>query len=403
MLFLQQLFHKHKWSEWENLENCRQKRRCLDPDCDQEDLRDHHELTPWADVEGKCEQVRHCLNCPYEEKREISHSFSDYEYYIPGCCTQRRVCARCTFVERRDKCDWSPEKYTLAMGRCATVTQCRRCGDMKYGTAEHEWLADAKNHAGCLTYRKNRNQQMLANVESQIALYQNIQMTQSTSYHKLIAQRNELQEQISHDECLLQDKVLGAKEARICKKCLFVQRVDSRSNPEREKARSVFISYSHAYEVSQVLALKQKLTEEGFLVTFDQTDLYAGDSISTFVESIREHDCVLFVISNPYIKSFWCMSEATTFMQEQNYKTRMLPILGDDACMKIQNHNEYETWWNDTVRKEWRGLSQDDNVMCRKIAAGLQDFLKVVVMNKAAEISDYRSIIHWINHVNHSR
>ena len=117
---------------------------------------------------------------------------------------------------------------------------------------------------------------------------------------------------------------------------------------------TVFISYNWG---------KQTLVDEiqkyiGCFVTIkrDVNELGFGDNITEFMNTIREEDFALIVISDAYLKSEACMYELTTLFKDQgtdNFQKRVLFLICDDAH-SIYNANGremYTEFWDNKYKE----------------------------------------------------
>lgn len=92
-----------------------------------------------------------------------------------------------------------------------------------------------------------------------------------------------------------------------------------------------FLSYSHENK-AEALSLSDRLAAEtDVTVTMDAIDLLPYSSPKTFMESVREHDAVLHLISPDFLRSFNCMRELLEFMKDDmernHYRERTVPLI----------------------------------------------------------------------------
>jgi len=96
-----------------------------------------------------------------------------------------------------------------------------------------------------------------------------------------------------------------------------------------------FISYSHQDEAF-VLALAQRLKEQGIGVWIDRVDLLIGDSLIRRIgDAIHEGDFVIAVISGHSVKSSWCEKELTLAVTQgiQSKQVKVLPVRLDGVAL----------------------------------------------------------------------
>lgn len=93
-----------------------------------------------------------------------------------------------------------------------------------------------------------------------------------------------------------------------------------------------------ANEVDNALYIK------GIRVTRDIRDVQCSQSFKEFMRSIGNHDIVLMLISDQYLKSQACMFEVIETMKESNYKERIITIVDDDVCFDLDGITYLKYW-----------------------------------------------------------
>jgi threonine dehydratase len=100
-----------------------------------------------------------------------------------------------------------------------------------------------------------------------------------------------------------------------------------------------FLSYSHSNEVEAKRLFERLDRESELSVTWDAIDLPPYTSPNSFMDSVREHDAVVHLISLPFLESRNCMRELVAFMKDDtdrnHYSERAVPIIIDDPTNKI--------------------------------------------------------------------
>lgn len=107
--------------------------------------------------------------------------------------------------------------------------------------------------------------------------------------------------------------------------------------------KKIFLSYSHknidlANEIDSALYVRR------IKVTRDIRDVKYSQSFKEFMKSIGNHNIVLMLISDQYLKSQACMFEVIEAMKESNYKERMIAIVSDDVCFYLKGIIYLEYW-----------------------------------------------------------
>jgi hypothetical protein len=138
-----------------------------------------------------------------------------------------------------------------------------------------------------------------------------------------------------------------------------------------------FLSYSHANK-AEAAALSEEVTRETDLdLTMDAIDLLPYSSPKSFMESVREHDAVLHLISPDFLRSFNCMRELLEFMKDDmernHYRERTVPLIvtspPDDLDLfdKKGQLQIVDFWW------EQRRELEDEIGARKELGAALDD------------------------------
>lgn len=105
----------------------------------------------------------------------------------------------------------------------------------------------------------------------------------------------------------------------------------------------IFLSYSHrnvdlANEIDSALYLK------GIKVTRDIRDVRCSQSFKGFMKTVENHDIVLMLISDQYLKSQACMFEVIETMKESDYKEKIIAVVNDDVCFGLKGITYLKYW-----------------------------------------------------------
>lgn len=80
----------------------------------------------------------------------------------------------------------------------------------------------------------------------------------------------------------------------------------------------------------------------GINLTRDQRDLKFKDSIKKFMESLNEHDHVIMIISDSYLKSNNCMYEVMEVMRDRKYTNKIFYIILNENDKKYYKESSLE-------------------------------------------------------------
>lgn len=113
-----------------------------------------------------------------------------------------------------------------------------------------------------------------------------------------------------------------------------------------DKEIKVFLSYSH-YDKNIADEVDVSLKAKGILVTRDERDAPDYSNLEAFMDTVRDHDYVIMLVSDHYLKSINCMYEVIQFIKEKDYRCRTFPIIIDNE-IKIfdrKKHIKYVDYW----------------------------------------------------------
>ena len=190
---------------------------------------------------------------------------------------------------------------------------------------------------------------------------------------------------------------------------------NKKSNLEEvtDKKTKIFLSYSHnnsdiADKIDNFFNLKN------ISLTRDVRDLLPYSSLEKFMDTIRDHDYVIILISDTFLKSINCMYEVIQFIQEKKYIDRTFPIIIDEEVQIFNRsrHGEYIRYWQKKYKSLeirikslrtvgiisiYRELSKIE-----RIQSNIGDFLdKIADLNcvslEELESTDYKAIVDRIN------
>jgi len=146
------------------------------------------------------------------------------------------------------------------------------------------------------------------------------------------------------------------KHVKICKKKIFLSYCQKDSN-----VADIVENGIHDGIVKQ--GIDRKLLIE---ISRDIRDVQYKQSFSKFMQTIGEHDYVICIVSNHYLKSRNCMYEVVEVMRDRNFIDRLLFIVVSDADKKYYKEvtddiaaNIYSAKGQTTYLKYW-GKERDE-------------------------------------------
>jgi len=128
------------------------------------------------------------------------------------------------------------------------------------------------------------------------------------------------------------------------------------------KKPKIFLSYSHKNkEIAD--RVDKFFISKNIRLTRDVRDAPAYSSLKKFMDTIRDHDYVILLISDVYLKSINCMYEVIQFIQEKKYIEKTFPIIIDkqaDIFNKVK-HIDYISFWQNRYKRFRNKINKLEN------------------------------------------
>lgn len=123
---------------------------------------------------------------------------------------------------------------------------------------------------------------------------------------------------------------------------LELQLVDSDDSQSGEVKKKVFLSYCHLDNCIAdmvYMALSEKISSFG-IISRDIRDVKYRESFRKFMESIGQHDYVVMIVSDHYLKSNNCLYEVLEVKRDRNYSEKLLfLVLSDGDIVHYDNQS----------------------------------------------------------------
>jgi hypothetical protein len=159
----------------------------------------------------------------------------------------------------------------------------------------------------------------------------------------------------------------------------------------------IFISYCQK-DSSYVDLMDSYFEDKNVTLHRDIRDISPWKSIREYMQTIRDTDYAVLLISEKYLKSFNCMYEVLEVMKEQNNKNRIFPAVLETRIYDTSCRVEYVKYWQDKYKELGNQMSQIDMVNAsgliedlrrtQNIAASMSEFLALVADMNNPSISD---------------
>ena len=166
------------------------------------------------------------------------------------------------------------------------------------------------------------------------------------------------------------------------------------------KISTIFLSYSWndtdvANSIDEYLSKNANVS-----VKRDIRDIGVWKSIREFMESIREQDYAVLVISDAYLKSSNCMFEVMEIMKEKKYEDRIFPAVVNKTIYDPFVRVGYIEYWQKKCEELERVIKTIDIVNTaeiiyelkryRSIASSIGEFLSLVADMNNPQIEDVK-------------
>ncbi|CAM3016670.1 toll/interleukin-1 receptor domain-containing protein [Hathewaya histolytica] len=156
----------------------------------------------------------------------------------------------------------------------------------------------------------------------------------------------------------------------------------------RNKKGDVFLSYCWA-DKEIVDDIDNYFRNRGIVFRRDNRDIEAWESIRAFMNSIRESDYMILIISDRYLKSINCMYEILELVKEREYKNRIITVVLNNKIYDTMERLNYIKYWekkyNNLSRKiseinclENVGKSIEDLKRIKQISQTIGEFLDLI-------------------------
>lgn len=124
----------------------------------------------------------------------------------------------------------------------------------------------------------------------------------------------------------------------------------------RSSEHCVFLSYCWD-DTARANEIDKYLKDKGITVTRDIRGVDNWQSLKDFMQTIRDNDFAVLLISEKYLQSTNCMYEVLEMMKEQKYRSRIFPAIIDTAIYSTEKQFEYVKYWESRVRTLKENLS----------------------------------------------
>lgn len=369
---------EHNFGEWSYIDaaSCAQIRKCVR--CGHEETRlAPHTFGEWAYVQSdSCRQFRSCSHCKTTEYRDAEHSFGDWHYHTKGSCEMTRICSHCG--EQEFQIRHTPQNTVGLDSACEIDTNCSVCGERISSKMKHTWSEQILPYKECLdnaiAYHREKEQRLT-------------ELISEYEVNPLSAQLPRLKISKLHSEMSIiryQNIRISARENEIATCCTVCREPRYLGIAERRiKQSRGFLSYCSANS-NYADKIDQALRDSGNLIMRDIRDVDVGTKIHAFMDRIESVEYVILLISDNYLRSKYCMYEATkAILSLLKNNCKIIPIALDIDLGSKEVCDEYIRYWkqmSETASTD--PLLVADEMLYKNILDSITEFFKVMTERK---------------------
>lgn len=116
---------------------------------------------------------------------------------------------------------------------------------------------------------------------------------------------------------------------------------------EKHRMPSVFISYNQKSGNDFVNILEEKIAKKA-IVHRDKNDVESWGSFKKFMDTIRDNDFAILVITEEYLKSAACLYEVVELMHEKNWNEKTMYVVFESANIyDMSGRAKYIKYWEE--------------------------------------------------------
>jgi len=146
---------------------------------------------------------------------------------------------------------------------------------------------------------------------------------------------------------------------------------------EKIKQPSLFMSYCWA-ESEIAEKIYKDLVQIGVSILKDNHQLEYKDSIKAFMNSIRDSDYAMILISDDYLKSKNCIYELLQLLKESEYKNKILPIIIEGTKIySASDRIRYIKYWEQKCEELKRDIGTINPVNSIGVISDLKLFTEI--------------------------
>lgn len=110
------------------------------------------------------------------------------------------------------------------------------------------------------------------------------------------------------------------------------------------KSVNIFVSYSWK-DAELADKIESYFADAPVTIKRDKNNIEHWGSIREYMNTIRDTDYVILIISDSYLKSVNCMYEINELIKDKNYKSRIFPLVIEKSIYQLDGRIKYIVYW----------------------------------------------------------
>ncbi len=163
----------------------------------------------------------------------------------------------------------------------------------------------------------------------------------------------------------------------------------------KNKLKMIFLSYSWRNdEIAN--SIDSFFSQNGVTIQRDRRDLKYKQSIKEFMNSIRNAEYVIMIISEEYLQSKNCMYEVMEFVKNFDFQDKIIPVITENAkIFDIYNKIEFHKYWVEKTKKLEESFKYLDPLKSIHVIEELKEYkhIETEILNFLKIISDMKNIV----------
>lgn len=165
---------------------------------------------------------------------------------------------------------------------------------------------------------------------------------------------------------------------------------------------NMFVSYCQK-DAKYANIIDSYFKNKSVVIHRDIRDISPWKSIRKYMQTIRDMDYAVLIITNNYLKSFNCMYEVLEVMKEKNYENKIFPVVIETSIYSPSGKISYIKYWEDKYNELKNQINKievvnagniiDDLKKTQNVCSSMSEFLSKVADMNNPDVSNINMVI----------